>query len=236
MFEVWRWFVGWGWLYAMVAMSVTLVVQMVVAKARGRGWGALRVLGALTVVVLTLHVWEEWVIPGGFHYIYNAGSDALLRDRYPMNEVTDMITNLGGALVWLVLVELDRYGRKMGFAVMLFGYFEFAVHNLLAYESMTMLYEAGVYSGFYAPGLFTAVACWLPLSAAHTAWFAKNGVGWKDAVGGVVILVVLSQLLVTAPENLIKSEDNPYAFPNAGWYERFIDPATQEVMTGDERE
>lgn len=191
--------------------------------------GALRELGAFAVIVLTLHVWEEWVIPGGFHYIYNIGSEAMLRDRYPMSQLTDMITNLGGAILWFVLVEMDKYGRRMGFAVMLFSYFEFAVHNLLAYQSMTALCAAGIYSGFYAPGLATAVVCWLPLGIAHTVWFVRGGAHWRDVVGGIAVLLVLSQLLVTLPESLIKSEDNPYAFQNAGWYEQFIDHDTQEI-------
>lgn len=230
MYALWLWFVGWGWLYAMIAMSATLVVQTVVAKQKGNPWGRLRVLGVFAVIVLTLHVWEEWVIPGGFHYIYNIASDAALRDRYPMSQLTDMVTNLGGAILWFVLVETDKYDRKMGFAVMLFSYFEFAVHNLLAYQSMTTLYAAGIYSGFYAPGLVTAAVCWLPLGVAHTVWFVREGTHWKDVVGGIVVLVILSQLLVTLPESLIKSEDNPYAFQNAGWYEQVIDRETQEVL------
>jgi hypothetical protein len=227
--EFWLWFVGWGWLFAMIAMSVVLIVQMVAAKLAGKQWGALRILGAFTVIVLTLHVWEEWVIPGGFHYIYNIESPANLRSLYPMSEITDMITNFGGAILWFALVEIDKYGRKMGFAVMLFGYFEFIVHNYLAYNSMTLLYGQGIYSGFYAPGLVTAILCWLPLSVAHTIWFAHNGFTWKDAVLGIVILVVMSQLLVTMPESLFKSEDNPYSFENAGWYEQYIDPETHEI-------
>lgn len=186
-------------------------------------------LGACAVNVLTLHVWEEWVIPGGFHYIYNIGSDALLRDRYPMSQLTDMITNFGGALIWFVLVEKDRYGRSMGFAVMLFSYFECIVHNLLAYQSMTVLYASGTYGGFYAPGLATVFLCWLLLGVAHTVWFARSGVRWRDVWGGAVLLVVLSQLLVTLPETLLKNEDNPYAFENAGWYEAYIDSQTQDV-------
>lgn len=38
MYALWLWFVGWGWLYAMIAMSVVLVVQMAVARQRGKPW------------------------------------------------------------------------------------------------------------------------------------------------------------------------------------------------------
>ncbi len=217
---MWLWFVEWGWLYCMIIMSVVLVVQLI---ARWREWSALRKFSAFAVIVLTFHVWEEWVIPGGFHYIYNIGSDAILRDRYPMSELTDMITNFGGAIIWFALAEADRYGRKMHFGVTVFSYFEVVVHFLLAYQSMTAFAAEGIYTGFYAPGLVTALVCWLPLGIASTVWFVRNGIHWKDVVGGLAILALLTICLVNAPESLLKREDNPYSFDNAGWYERYVD-------------
>ncbi|MGI6033476.1 MAG: hypothetical protein ACOX69_08680 [Coriobacteriales bacterium] len=137
---VWLWFVEWGWLYCMLVLSIIGTVQLIV---HWKDWGALRKFGIFAVIVLTFHVWEEWVIPGGFHWIYNFSSEPSLRDRYPMSEVTDMITNFGGAILWFVLAELDKYGRKMHFAVTVFSFFEVAVHFLLAYQSMTALYAEG---------------------------------------------------------------------------------------------
>ena len=162
-------------------------------------------------------------MPGGFHYYYNISSDAILRDRYPMNELTDMITNFGGALIWFILVQTDKYERKMSFAVMLFGYAEVAIHVLGASSSRTLLLESGVYSPFYGPGMLTALVCWLPLAVVYTAYFVKTRVKLRDVIGGGVILVVLSILLITMPESLLKNENTPYVFDNAGWYEQYID-------------
>ncbi|MGN0708621.1 MAG: HXXEE domain-containing protein [Anaerovoracaceae bacterium] len=217
---MWNWFVAWGWLYVMIIMSVILTVQMIV---HWKDWDALTKLGAFTVIVLTFHVWEEWVIPGGFHYIYNIDSPAGLRDRYPMSQITDMITNFGGALIWFVLVQMKKYGRKMSFAVMIFSFFEFIIHMYLAHHSMSVFAAEGIYTGFYAPGLITAVCCWLPLGIAYTVWFVKNKVRSKDVIGGIIILAALSILLVNLPEKALKSRDNPYVFDNAGWYETWVD-------------
>lgn len=217
---MWLWFVEWGWLYCMIIMSIVLTVQLI---DHWKEWDSIRKFGAFVVIVLTFHVWEEWVIPGGFHYIYNINSDAILRDRYPMSEITDMITNFGGAIIWFILTETNKYGRNMHFAVTVFSYFEVVVHFMLAYQSMTALYAEGIYSGFYAPGLVTALCCWLPLGIAGTVWFAKNGVHWKDIVSGLAILAVLTIVLVQMPERLLKSEDNSYSFDNAGWYEKYTD-------------
>ena len=108
-------------------------------------------------------------MPGGFDYYYNICSDALLRDRYPMNELTDMITNFGGAVLWFILVQTNKYERKMSFAVMLFGYAELAIHVLGASASRTLLLESGVYSPFYGPGLLTSIVCWAaPVHRLHS--------------------------------------------------------------------
>ena len=217
---MWLWFVESGWLYCMLIMSIILTVQLIV---HWKDWPTLSKLGAFTVIVLTFHVWEEWTIPGGFHYYYNISSAAELRDRYPMNELTDMITNFGGALLWFILVQTGKYGRKMSFAVMLFSYAEVVIHLLGAASSQSLLLEQGVYSGFYGPGMITALVCWLPLGIAYTVYFVKTGIKKQDVIGGIAILIVLSTLLITLPENLLKSENTPYVFDNAGWYEQWTD-------------
>jgi hypothetical protein len=215
MWAFWLWFVRWGWLYCMIVMSCILTVQLVTQWSR---WDTLTKLGAFTVIVLTLHVWEEWVIPGGFHIIYNIHSP--WPDRYPMNELTDMITNFGGGLLWFTLTECKHFNSGMGLAVMLFSFFEFAIHNFLAIQSQ-IIFAAKGQMGFYAPGLVTAVFCWLPLGLAFVIYFYYHHPKWKAWLKGIVILIVASELLVKMPEGLIKQPHNPYSFPNAGYYQKF---------------
>lgn len=215
-----HWFFEWGWLYLMIGMSVVLTVQLC---CHWKDWSAVRKLGAFTVIVLTFHVWEEWVIPGGFHYYYNIASAPALRDRYPMNLITDMITNFGGAVLWFLLVELDRYGRKMSFAVTIFSFAEVAIHLLGAASSRQTILDAGQYSPMYGPGMLTALLCWLPLGIAYLVFFAKTGLHLKEAVSGMVILALLSVLLINIPESLLKDENTSWRYANAGWYEQFID-------------
>ncbi|MGM9683425.1 MAG: hypothetical protein ACI3XQ_07490, partial [Eubacteriales bacterium] len=121
------------------------------------------------------------------------------------------------------LVQTNKYERKMSFAVMLFGYAELVIHMMGASASRTLLFESGLYSPFYGPGLLTAIICWFPLDIAYTVYFVKMKVKTRDVIGGVETLVVLSVLLIGMPESIWKSEDTPYVFDNAGWYERFID-------------
>lgn len=59
---------------------------------------------ALTVAMLPLHVLEEWLFPGGFHYMYNVFANSDKTDRYPMNQLSDMWTNLFGLLVGCIIL------------------------------------------------------------------------------------------------------------------------------------
>lgn len=80
-----------------------------------------------------------------------------------------------------------------------------------------------MYSPFYGPGMITALVFWLPLAIAYTVYFVKTRIKKWDVIGGVVILGVLSTLLITMPESLLKSEDTSYVYDSAGWYEQWID-------------
>ena len=71
--------------------------------------------------------------------------------------------------------------------------------------------------------MITAICCWLPLGIGYTVWFVKNKVKLSDVLGGVIILAALTILLVNMPEKVLKSEDSPYVFDNAGWYETWVD-------------
>ena len=112
---------------------------------------------------------EEWVMPGGFDYYYNICSDPFLRVCYLLNELPYIITNFGGAVVWLLLLQMNIYERQCCCAVMLFGYAELAIHVLGASASRTLLLESGVYSPFYGPGLLTSIVCWAaPVHRLHS--------------------------------------------------------------------
>ena len=101
-----QWWTGDPWLIFISLVGGGVGVALIL---RWRAWPVQRRLLALAVIVLVLHVWEEWRFPGGLHYAYNylAGStDAYALARYPMSELTDMLTNVGGvlagtaALIW----------------------------------------------------------------------------------------------------------------------------------------
>ncbi|MGN1022491.1 MAG: HXXEE domain-containing protein [Lachnospiraceae bacterium] len=203
----------------MVGMSAAVLALLLRNRTKWRG---LRALGALTVPVLTLHVLEEWILPGGFHYIYNIASAPALRGAYPMNQLTDMITNFGGGVLWFVLVLRNRYGKRMGFAVMVFSFFEAGVHVFLAFHSQRIFASWGILTPLYAPGLITALVFWLPLAVAHLVFFVRHGIRLREILSGILLLVVLSLLLVQLPEALLKRPDTPFGWTDQGFYDAYL--------------
>ena len=63
-------------------------------------------------------------------------------------------------------------------------------------------------------------------------YFVKTHVKKWDVIGGVTVLVVLSMLLLPLPESILKNEDTPYVYDNAGWYEQWIDDSGEIINRG----
>lgn len=78
------------WLYVMGAIGV--ILSYLIYKNR-KTWSILNILCTLAVIVLILHVIEEWVLPGGLHYSYNINHGSLLLSKYPMNRLTDIVVS-----------------------------------------------------------------------------------------------------------------------------------------------
>jgi divalent metal cation (Fe/Co/Zn/Cd) transporter len=178
---------------------------------------------------------EEWVLPGGFHFIYNLNADnpLLSSSNYPMNQVTDMITNLGGAVIGMIVLFVWGLNDGAGIAIGIFSLFEAVIHVYLASKSLIAFGPYGQ-TAFYAPGLNTALFMFLPLFFAYVIHFSfrKKKPSWKAWVGAVTSLVGLSFLLVNLPEMLLKDENSPFAFSSHGYYDQFINGTYQTGLNG----
>lgn len=219
MFELWKAFVSTGWLHVMLAIGIFMAVLLI---KNWNEWDWLNRLGTLAVIVLVLHVMEEWILPGGFHFIYNLGSAT--PDRYPMNQLTDMITNFGAAILGVVVLLKWGFHKESGIAIGIFSLFEVVVHFFLANQSLTEFSAYGQ-TAFYAPGLITALLGFLPLFIGYLAFFIKNKpkATVRQWVVGIVVLVIGSVALVQLPEAVLKDENSTYIFEDHGYYEQFID-------------
>lgn len=90
--NAWRAWCDRHWLIAECSIALVMLLMLMV---KWDAWKAAnRFCCTLLIFFIAIHVFEEWRIPGGFHYQYNLcrGSDSL--DRYPLNEQSEMVVLL----------------------------------------------------------------------------------------------------------------------------------------------
>ena len=208
------WLSVWLWVATAIAIAFT---AFIIRKWNTWGWGDRLV--ALFAVLIVPHVWEEWVIPGGFHYIYNVNRGSTILDRYPMSELTDMITNFGLLVVGVVVVVKWGGRTAVAIAAMLFCAVEVLAHTL----TLQIPFGDPGQTSWYDPGLVTALLGYLPLLIGFIVYFVRNkphpnGRQW---LAGVAMLGVLL-FIIFGPEALLKDPQSPYPFPNHGYYDQFV--------------
>lgn len=208
------------WLYVMAAIAILLGVQ--IYKNR-KVWDKINILCTLAVIVLVFHVLEEWVLPGGLHYSYNIDHGSAILSRYPMNRLTDMITNFGGVILGCIVLKFWGFRKSAGVAVMLFSAFEVVIHIVIGITSMKTFGGYGM-NTLYSPGLITALFGFLPIviGLAKELFFSgKKRPTVKQWIMAVIAMFGFCFLLINLPEMVLGDENSPYAFTDRGYYERY---------------
>lgn len=215
------------WLYVMVGIAIVLTV---IIYQNRHLWSKLQILCTLAIIVLVLHVLEEWVFPGGLHYSYNIDHGSDLLSRYPMNRLTDMITNFGGVLLGLLVLKIWGFRKPAGIAIMLFSAFEVIIHIVIGITSMQTFLPYGM-NTLYSPGLVTSLFGFLPIviGLAKDLFFSKTTrPSIKQWIMAVVAMFFFCFLLINLPELLLGDKNSPYSFTNRGYYERYGEAFEQE--------
>ncbi|MCH4181156.1 MAG: HXXEE domain-containing protein [Atopobiaceae bacterium] len=207
------------WLYVMVGVGIYLGWQVYRNRAT---WSRVQILCTLAVIVLVLHVLEEWVFPGGLHYSYNLSHGSEVLSRYPMNRLTDMVTNFGGVILGVVVLKVWGFRKPAGIAIMLFSGFEVVIHVTIGITSMQTFGTYGM-STLYSPGLVTALFGFLPVAVglAIELFGKAPRPTAKQWVMAVATMFALCFLLINLPEDLLGSPDSPYAFTDRGYYAQY---------------
>lgn len=210
------------WLYVMAGIAAVLGVKV---WQHRKDWDGLNILCTLAVIVLVLHVLEEWVLPGGLHYSYNIDHGSAVLSRYPMNRLTDMITNLGGVLLGCIVLKDWGFRKPAGVAIMLFAAFEVVIHGVIGITSMKTFGAYGM-NTLYSPGLVTSLFGFLPIviALAKELFFSgKKRPTVKQWVVAVAAMFGFCFLLINLPEMLLGDENSPFAFTDRGYYERYAE-------------
>lgn len=196
------------WLYVMVAVS-GIIIGITVCK--WTEWSLQQKLFAAATALLPPHVLEEWYFPGGFHTMYNLMAKSDCPDRYPMNQMSDMFTNLIGVLFGCVALAV---GISPFFCVMqlflcgaeIFGHFSGGV---FLYKTFSAKGKRTIYS----PGMVTTIFGYIPIAVGIiVSFFMQTAPAIAEFLLALVCGMVLGGLSLNLPEKLLKSKKTPYGF------------------------
>lgn len=143
------------WPYVGILPGIVALAYVLIESA------SLEVMQAILLLqfmALAVHQFEEYVWPGGFPLMVNAGvwkSDAQLRDRYPLNQLASAWLNL--FYLWLVYLPAALFYSDVTWLALLIAFIGIGelLFHLLAVPRATGF--------FYNPGLATSVLLFLPL-------------------------------------------------------------------------
>lgn len=181
---------------------------------------------AAVAALIPVHATEEWLFPGGFAYQYNLFlNKSRCPNAYPMNRASDMVTVLGTTVMYALLVLYFAVtGRDVPSGVLLgatcFSALEVSVHTYFGICAYRKFKSKGK-TTIYGTGSMTAYAGFLVLGCIMVRQIAALGISGAD-IGWCVAVLGVTSVLVFVPEAKFKDEHSPYAYPNSGYYERFL--------------
>lgn len=183
----------------------------------------------LFIVVLAVHIFEEYTCPGGFVWAFGTAAGSTNPLSAPLNRLTTMITNVGAMVVFIMLAWKWANRPWMLIAIAIFDLLQLIMHT--AFGVISMQYCSWLHVP-YSPGLANSVLMMLPLAIACIVVLRREhmlrGHGGKFVVGqillGLVVDIVVVVALIAVPVNLLGNDVNsPYAFPDAGFYQRELE-------------
>ena len=213
------WLVKWcgkPWLAATYAIGLFLIV---LAALKWNDWETPRRLLCLLAILLPLHVFEENSFPAGFHYMMNLAQNAREPNLGPMNRLSDMVSNFGGEVLFLLLL---LWGGSVGSCILVafFGLGESFVHTLLGVRIRRRLRDRGMRT-IYGPGLASALCTLLPLSVWTINWLRGQTVRAADVLTGVLLIAGIVVLLIRIPIRVFGKYQPEFAFSSSGYFRKF---------------
>lgn len=185
----------------------------------------LKVVAAIAALV-PIHVVEEWVFPGGFHYQMNTCMGSKEVDWWPMSRLTDMMTNLIATFMYVGLtiycwcVGCVSDGIVLG--TILFCLLEFIVHTALG-TSMYFRFRSAGKKTIYGPGSITTYCVFCVLGGIlcySLDWSALTGHDWF--IGLIISLGGIVVLAIAAPTLIFKRVAPRYPYPRTFYFEQYI--------------
>lgn len=210
------------WLYGLAAIGIALLAILIV-KWADYDWTVR--LSMMVIIAITIHVWEEERIPGGFTYMFNTLQKSPKPDRYPMNEFIAMMVDYTTVLVFMAILIISHGAPWFGISLALFCCLETTIHTATGILSLIKYRTKGKRTT-YVPGAASAYLLFLPIAIAIFYYLASNGlITRKDWLIGIAVAILVLATTVKGLEAILKDENSPYVAPEKyriGYFKKFL--------------
>ena len=219
-----NWWCKRAWIYFECSISF---IMMFFLLLNWNIWGTdLKVIASIAILI-PLHVIEEWIFPGGFHYQYNVGLfNSNKPNHYPMCRLSDMFTNTLATLLYIALTFIcttDNGNVPTGFLLgtAIFSMLELFMHTLMGIKMYIRFRKKGK-TTIYGSGSITAYFGFVPLGIIAVYCISEKTIILTDWIICLGILLFIGVICILIPENTIKKKDSSYFFESEGYYKRFL--------------
>lgn len=160
----------------------------------------------LFFMMMILHEFEEYVLPGGFPAALNlgmGGKDAIA-DRYPGNTQNCIVVNVFCVYPLFILGIVFHNFYPLGIMLVYFGWMQLYVHGILINKTLKTIYN---------PGMATIVFGFIPLGIYYLHYLAVNFnlPAWNWWVP-IVVTPIVAFAMTVLPINAFKDKDTKYVF------------------------
>jgi len=210
------WWCGKPWLIATYIIGIIILVMTIISWGE---WDIPRRLIALLSITLPIHVFEENSFPDGFHFMLNTVQKSERPNAGPMNRLSDMVSNFGGELIFVLMTFLGGNIVTSVFVV-IFGIGECIVHTIFGFVLRKKLRNKGM-NHIYGPGLLTSYLVLLPVSVYGIIWLSSQGIGLSHILGGIVFSAAIIICLIRIPISVLGKYQPEYEFESAGYFQKY---------------
>jgi hypothetical protein len=172
----------------------------------------LQALALLNLAVINFHFFEEFGVPGGFPYFANmmfGYKNSPAPDRFPLNQMSALLTNWGTALVMYVPPIFFSNQIWLGLAPVLFGgAAQLVIHGIVNNKILKTWYNSGLVAVLFGH---------VPIAVFYIKYIVENNLAsvcdWVIAIVLMLVWYVVGVRIII--NKLFENINSPYPFDKA---------------------
>lgn len=213
------WWCDQAWLHVIYLISIVMSCLLIL---NFDGFSTPSKLMCGLAILIPVHVFEENTFPGGFFFMNNLSAKSDNPRMYPQNMATNMVTNMGAEIIFVILTfAADYLPISTVVVVIFFGIIECLHHTVSSIQVFNRYKDKGKKT-LYGPGLITSYVGLLQLSVLGICWLRTQTIGVSEVIIGIAIAMSIAVCLILIPFNISKrTKSKRFSFTDIGYFKKY---------------